>query len=262
MSAPVRKAAYVAAKTLIPQAARAVTAADAAHIIPNATSSTETSTPWEGWFTSFLAKSLGKESYEKLRSYVVFMPQDIHNLEQQPFPSTKVPITEDGKMTAQFRYPSPGSQPKVRQPEEDEGTMYEDPYNTSYYTRDTRRRYEDPAFPNPELEAAKLALLPEDDPRVKEMKENFELGPKSSPGNKGIFATGHSDINGLRTAMGTNHEMLNESLDQNMPDHLPAPNWWDEQNEVVEWHQKRNLPVPLGRTEWGTIPTRGRLARW
>jgi len=262
MSAPVKRAAYTAAKSVIPQASRAVTPAQAKNIVPNATSSTETSMPWEGWFTSFLNKSLGDKTYQKLRSYIVFMPQDIHNLEQQPLPGTKVPLTEDGKITAQFRYPSPGSQPRVVQPDEDDGTMYEDPYIGSYYTRDTRRRFDDPAFPNPELEAAKLAILPEDDPRVKEMMENFEEGPKSSPGNKGMFATGHSDIDSLRAAMSTNHASVNESLDDNMPDHLPAPNWWDEQTKVVEWHKEKKLPIPIGRTEWGTIPTRGRLARW
>jgi len=252
MSAPIQKAAYTAAKSAIPAASRAVAMSEAENIVPSATSSTETSMPWEGWFTSFLAKTLGDKSYQKLRSYVVFMPQDIHNLEQQPLPGTKVTLTEDGKITAQFRYPSPGSQPRVSQPDEDDGTMYEDPYVGSYYTRDTRRRFDDPAFPNPELEAAKLAILPEDDPRVNELRVNFEEGPKSSPGNKGNFATGPSDIEPLRTAMGTNHALMN----------LPAPNWWDEQTKVVEWHKDRKLPIPIGRTEWGTIPTRGRLARW
>jgi len=264
MSLPIKKAVDVVAKTVIPAASRAVTAKEAASIVPSAVSSTETSMAWKGWFSSFLEKSLGSKKYELLRSYIVFMPSDQHNLEQQPFPETKIPITEDGKLTAKFRYPSPGSQIKVRIPEEDVGTTHEDPYFGSYYARDTRRRDNDPAFPNPELEEMKLALLPSNDPLVKEAKERFEEGPLSSPGNKGTFATGFSDYDpeGLRASMSANHEALNKSLDANMPDHLPAPKWWDDQDEVADWHTERGLPVPIGKTEFGTIPREGRLAKW
>lgn len=121
---------------------------------------------------------MGADRYEKLRSAVVFRPDDIHNLEQIPKPNTKVPITEDGK-TAMFRYPSPGSQEGGRQPEEDVGSLYEDPYKVAYYPRDTARRHQDSAFPNRELEEMKLALLPEDDEDVIAAKERFEEGPKS-----------------------------------------------------------------------------------
>lgn len=192
------------------------------------------------------------------------MPNEIHGLEQQPRQVTKVPLTEDGKTTAQYRYPAPGSQGKVRMPEEDVGTMYEDPYVVSHYTRDTARRNEDPAFPNPDHERMRLALLPEDDPSVKEAKERLEEGAMSSPGNKGMFATGKSDFDpsGLRATMSASNEALQASLDANMPDHLPTPTWWENQDELVAWYKENNLPVPIGKVEFGTIPREGRIARW
>lgn len=262
MSVPAKKAAEAVAKKVIPAASRAVTAAEAPTIAPNATSSnTESQMPWNGWFTSFVANSMGPTNYEKLRSMLVFRPDDIHNLEQIPKPNTKVSLTEDGSQTAMFRYPSPGSQKGGRQPTLDVG---EDPYNIAYYPRDTKRRYDDPAFPNQDSEEMKLALLPDDDEAVKEAKERFEEGPQSSPGNQGRFATGPSDFDpsGLRASMSTSHEAVQKSLDANMPDHLPMPDWWDRQDEIVEWYEKNNLPVPLGATGWGTVPREGRIARW
>mmetsp|Transcript_5161 Transcript_5161/g.9911 ORF Transcript_5161/g.9911 Transcript_5161/m.9911 type:complete len:267 (+) Transcript_5161:34-834(+) len=228
-------------------------------------STEETTMPWEGWFTSFLKDKLGEERFESLRRSTVYMPDDPHSLHQAPNPRTKINLTDDEEgPTAQFRYPSPGSQPPVEQPTEDAGTMYEDPYVTSHYTRDTARRGLDPAFPNPDIERLKLDLLPEDDPRVQEAKAIFEEGAKSSPGNKGMFATGKSDYDpqGLRASMSASHEALNESLDANMPDHLPYPDWWTKQDEIIAWHKERGLPVPIGGTGWGTVPREGRIARW
>jgi len=264
MSAPVKKVAETIARTVIPKASRAVTAAEAPFIEPSSTSSTTTSMPWDGWFSSFLKDKLGTERYEKIRRTVLFSPDDIHELNQQVKPLTKVPITPDGSVTAQFRYPSPGSQPPVRIPSEDKGTLYEDPYFVAYYPRDTARRALDPESPNPEAEALKLELLPQDDPRVQEAKKSLLNGPQSSPGNKGRFATGPSDFDpiGLRATMSTSQVATNKALDANMPDHLPMPEWWDKQDQVVAWYKERDLPVPLGATGWGTVPKKGRIARW
>mmetsp|Transcript_30408 Transcript_30408/g.35410 ORF Transcript_30408/g.35410 Transcript_30408/m.35410 type:complete len:266 (-) Transcript_30408:112-909(-) len=265
MSVPAKKAAEAVAKKVIPVASRAVSAAEASSIAPTAKcAGEESSMPWNGWFSSFLASSIGANNFEKLRRAVVFRPDDIHNLEQIPRPNTKVPYTEDGSKTAMFRYPSPGSQKGGRQPEEDKGSLYEDPYVVSYYTRDTARRYQDPAFPNPELEKMKLDFLPQDDEAVKEAQAKFEEGPRSSPGNKGRFATGPSDYDpsGLRASMSANHESLEQSLDANMPDHLPVPDWWNKQEKLVAWYKERDLPVPIGGTGYGTIPREGRIARW
>lgn len=208
---------------------------------------------------------MGPERYEKLRKTIFFRPDDIHNLEQIPKPNTKVPLTDDKDgPSAMFRYPSPGSLDSGRQPTADPGSAEDDPYNIAYYPRDTRRRYQDPAFPNQELEEIKLALLPEDDEAVKEAKEKFEAGPTSSPGNKGRFATGPSDFDpsGLRATMSTSHEAVQKSLDANMPDHLPMPSWWTEQDDIAQWYEDNNLPTPLGGIGYGTIPREGRIARW
>jgi hypothetical protein len=222
MSAPVKKAAETVARTVIPKASRAVTAAEARFIEPSSTSSSTTSMPWNGWFSAFLKDKLGSERYEQIRRTVLFSPDDIHELNQQVKPTTKVPLTSDGSVTAQFRYPSPGSQPPVNMPSEDKGTLYEDPYFVAYYPRDTAHRALDPAFPNPETEALKLELLPQDDPRVQEAKKALLDGPQSSPGNKGRFATGPSDFDptGLRAYMLTSHVATNKALDANMPDHV------------------------------------------
>lgn len=257
---PLRKAAEKAAAST----ARAISAKEAKNVTPSTTSTTETMMPWEGWFSSFLKDKIGEERYDKIRRVVEFAPDDKYGLHQIPRANFKVPTTDDGKETASFRYPSPGSQDPVRVPDEDEGTRYADPYVTSHFTRDTARRYADPAFPEPELERIKLELLPQDDPRVIEAKERYAEGPKSSPGNKGMFATGKSDFDpeGLRATMSANHEALQKSLDDNMPNHLPTPDWWHKQEEIVAWYEERDLPVPCGGTGWGTVPREGRIARW
>jgi len=107
-------------------------------------------------------------------------------------------------------------------------------------------------------------MLPPDDERVIEAKAALADGPGSSPGNKGMFATGKTDYDpaGLRASMSANHAALKKSLDDNMPDHLPTADWESRADEIVAWHLERDLPVPIGGTGWGTIATEGRVARW
>jgi hypothetical protein len=264
MSAPVKKGVEAVARKAAETAAKAAASSPSTAGLPSMPTD-KTTMPWEGWFSSFLKDKMGEATYESLRRKVVYRPDDIHNFHQTPNPETKIKLTddEDGP-SARFRYPSPGQQPPVNQPLADKGTIYEDPYVTSHFTRDTARRYQDPAFPNPDLEQLKLDMLPQDDPRVQAAREVLEEGPKSSPGNKGMFATGKSDFDpkGLRATMSASHEALNESLDANMPDHLPYPDWWKEQEEVVDWHKERGLPIPIGKTGYGTVPREGRIARW
>jgi len=119
-----------------------------------------------------------------------------------------------------------GTQPPVsldRHTDASFGNAADDPYNVTYYKRDTGRRYtSDPASKHRDIEAIKLALLPADDPRVQQAKEEFEKGPGSSVGNKGVFATGKTeyDPTGLRATMSTTWEATEKSLDENMPDHV------------------------------------------
>jgi len=232
---------------------------------PTATSAPEeTMMPWNGWFSSFLKDKMGDEKYDKLRRLVLYKPDDYLDFEQMPRPFTKLSISEkDPKLMHQFRYPSPGSQPPVTQPLEDPsfGNAGDDPYDSTYYKRDTGRRYKEGS----ELDRLKLELLPQDDPRVKEAMEEFDKGPGSSPGNKGVFATGKTDYDtkgGLRAAMSTSWEATEKSLDDNMPDHLPEPVWMSKQQEIVDWYEERDLPVAIGGTGFGTVPTHARIARW
>lgn len=145
--------------------------------------------------------------------------------------NTKLGISEeDPNLKHQFRYPSPGSQPPVREPETDAsfGNAADDPYDVAYYKRDTGRRYtsEPGEGQQRDLEKIRLELLPQDDPRVKEAMEEFEKGPGSSPGNKGQFALAKTnyDPTGLRASMSTSWKATQESLDSNMPDHVSFSN--------------------------------------
>lgn len=143
-----------------------------------------------------------------------------------PRPNTTLKISDENPdLKIKFRHPSPGSQPPVelRSADPSFGNAGEDPYDVSYYKRDTGRRYtSDPATAMHHLEKIKLQLLPEDHPKVKEALEEHEKGPGSSPGNKGMFATGKSDFDptGLRATMSASYEATEASLDANMPDHV------------------------------------------
>lgn len=236
---------------------------------PSAAAPEESMMPWNGWFSSFLKDKMGPEKYDKLRRLVLYKPDSYTDFEQMPRPATKLHISDtDPNLTHQFRQPSPGSQPPVQLSETDPsfGNAGDDPYDVTYYKRDTGRRYtQDPTTMHRDLEKIKLQLLPQDDPRVKEAMEEFEAGPTSSPGNKGVFATGKSDYDtkgGLRATMSTSWEATEESLDANMPDHLPTPIWMEKQDEIVAWHEERDLPVPIGGTGFGLVPTHARVARW
>jgi len=255
------------------QFAKAVSRSDVgtAASVPKATSAPEDASmmPWNGWFGAFLKDKLGPEKYEKLRHLVLYKPDSYTDFEQMPRPNTKLGISEnDPNLKHQFRYPSPGSQPPVREPETDAsfGNAGDDPYNVSYYKRDTGRRYtsEPGAGLHRDIEKIQLELLPQDDPRVKEAMEEFEKGPGSSPGNKGQFALAKTnyDPTGLRASMSTSWKATQESLDSNMPDHLPTPVWMEKQAEIVAWYEERDLPVAIGGTGFGLTTTKARVARW
>jgi len=265
MSGSIKKAGETAvkqvAKTVLKEP-RAVSAAEAPSIA-GAKESTKTSLmPWKGWFSQIIRERLGEERYQAMRNVMLYRPDDIHDLHGGPNPSTKVPLSEtDPSLYRQFRYPSPESAPPVRMPETNLDNPDDDPYNSTYYTRDTARRYLDRAYPSSHIQKIKLELMPNTE-GVEEMKE--QLKPQSSPGNAGRFATGPTDFDptGLRATMSTNHAALEKSLDDNMPDHLPYPEWYHRQDEVLKWYTDRDLPVPMGATGFGNVPTSRRIARW
>ncbi|EEC45102.1 predicted protein [Phaeodactylum tricornutum CCAP 1055/1] len=278
MTITVRKAAegvakVVGQKAAAPHAAakislrspRAVTLAEAkADAIQPARESTKTTmTPWRGWFERVLQEVIGEERVKKIKDTMLFMPDDIYDLEQSPKPSQKIPISKtDPTITAMYRYPSPGSQESVRIPEFENG---KDPYDTGYFKRDTRRRYQFEELGDPDIEKAKLELMDPNDPQVQEDKKRVEAGPASSPGNKGVFATGPSDFDptGLRATMSVTWSELNKSLDAHMPDHLPTPTWMKDKEAIIAWHKERDLPVPVGPVYEGLkVPVYLRVARW
>jgi len=260
----ITKAILQGSKENIPlHSARAVTAAESDRILPARKSTEVTLSPWNGWFQRWLKESVGPERYQKFRSAIMFMPDDIYDLQQSPKPTQNIPISKtDPTITAQFRFPSPGSQKAPLLPEFEQG---EDPYDTGYFKRDTRRRYLNTELGDPALEKVKLALMDANDPAVQEEMKRVEAGPESSPGNKGVFATGPSDFDptGLRATMSTTWTELEKSLDANMPDHLPTPIWMGQEESIIKWYQERDLPVPIGGFYAPLkVPLNRRVARW
>jgi hypothetical protein len=197
---------------------RAVSKEEAPHMIPARESTKTTMMPWKGWVNRFLKDNMTPEQYSTWRNTFYFWPEDPYNLQQMPPGATKVCITADGK-EAGFREVSPGSQPAVDVPLH---ALDDDPYDSGYFKRDTRRRYVDPEFPHPEIEQLKLDMQDPNDPEVQAAKEKLAKGPKSSPGNGLRFATGPSnfDPTGLRAVMAVTNKELQKSLDKHMPDHV------------------------------------------
>ena len=161
---------------------RAVTKEEAPFITPARESTKVTMMPWKGWFQRFVADTFGEDKLMKMRKVVYFMEDDIYDL-NTPNQSKKIPISRtDPTITHQYRYPAPGSQDAVRVPDLEDG---EDPYDSGYFKRDTRRRYQFSELQNPETEKFKLEYMDPKDPAVAEAKEELETArPMSSPGNK------------------------------------------------------------------------------
>jgi hypothetical protein len=163
-----------------------------------------------------------------------------------------------------YRTPAPGSQGDVKIPRLE---LDEDPYDSGYFKRDTRRRYLYSELKNPEIERLKIELLADtlSPEQVQEALAALEAGPASSPGNKGVFATGPTkfDPTGLRATMSVTWKATQASLDAHMPDHLPYPTWHNDQEALVEWYQSRNLPVPIGSYyKPMSVATARRVAFW
>jgi hypothetical protein len=197
----------------------AVNKLEAPHMIPAKESTKTTMMPWSGWINRFLKDKLPENQYKTLRDTFYFMPEGkVDAMIQMHTPATKIPISQDGQ-EASFREVSPGSQGFVDIPLFDLG---DDPYDSGYFKRDTRRRYIDPEFPHPDIEQLKLDMMDPDDPEVQEAKKKLAAGPPSSPGNKGNFPTGPSDFDpsGLRAVMSVTNAELQKELDSHMPDHV------------------------------------------
>jgi hypothetical protein len=262
MSVSFKKATEKLAKASA-QRLRAVTPAEAPHVAPARTSTTQSLEPWKHWMQSFLKDNMKTTHYQTFRELTNFMPDDIYDLQQSPKPNQKIPISKtDPNITHMYRHPAPGSQKPVRLPEFADD---EDPYDTGYFKRDTRRRYLNSELGDEGVEAAKLRLMNPEDVDVQEEVAKLEAGPASSPGNKGKFATGPSDFDptGLRATMSVSWESLEKSLDDHMPDHLPTPTWEGNEEEVINYYEERDVPVPVGDYyEAMKVPRELRVATW
>lgn len=266
MTITVRKAGEAASKALgktVLRPPRAVSAAEAPSIEPARESTHQTMMPWKGWFQRWVKETFGEKRYQQMRNTFLFMPDDIYDLQQSPMPTKKIQISKtDPNVTAMYRYPSPGSQGPVAVPQLEEG---EDPYDSGYFKRDTRRRYLSSELGDKELEMRKLEFMDPNDPKVQEEKERIATGPESSKGNKLIFATGPTDFDktGLRATQSVTWSALEASLDQHMPDHLPTPTWAGKEQEIVQWYKDRDLPAPVGGYyEPLKVPRERRVASW
>lgn len=198
---------------------RAVNKEEAFKIKPATEPATTTMMPWKGWVERLMKDKMDPKTFKAAKNFFYFWPEDVNNLHQVPYPSTRIVISQDGKETAAYREVSPGSQDPVDVPLDE---LDADPYDSGYFKRDTRRRYEDPEFPHSDVEMLKLDMQDPNDPEVQEAKKKLAAGPPSSPGNNNKFATGPSDYDptGLRSVMAVNNEALTKSLDEHMPDHV------------------------------------------
>ena len=263
MTIQIKKAGEAISRNVV----RAISAKEAPSIAPARESTKVTMMPWKGWFLRWFQDQVTPETYKKFREFWFFYPDEPYDLQQVNAHKEFSISKDDPTLTRAYRTPSPGSEGPVKLPEFDLDTD-EDPYDSAYYKRDTRRRWEYSETGNPHIEGLKLAILQEhfpDDENVKAEIAKFEAGPESSPGNKGVFATGPTDYDptGLRATMSTNWKSLNESLDKHMPDHLPTPIWVGKEEEVDKHYVDRGIPAPFGAYyEPLKVPTWRRVATW
>jgi hypothetical protein len=197
---------------------RAVNKAEAPHMIPARESSKTSMMPWRGWIDRFLKDKVDDSKYNMLKNYFYFMPNDPNDLAQTPTPAFKTPFANDGSEVG-YREVSPGEQGPVAVPLH---ALDDDPYDSGYFKKDTRRRYVDPEFAHFDVEKLKLDMQDPNDPEVQEAKAKLAAGPSSAPGNKNRFATGPSDYDpsGLRSVMAVTHAETQKELDKHMPDHV------------------------------------------
>lgn len=63
--------------------------------------------------------------------------------------------------------------------------------------------------------------------------------------------------------MSVTWDAVEKSLDEHMPDHLPTPVWVGHEEEIIQWHKERDLPVPVGGYyKELKMPYNQRVATW
>jgi len=271
MTAPV-KASTGAASKVVKTAVKAA-----------AVSSEKSFMPWEGWLSRAVQKGMGDELYSKMRNVFLFRPEDGNFLEQQPRPNQKFSVGADPKNPTfvKFRYPSPGSQSVPNVPK---SPVNNDPYDISYYSRDTRRR-ERETFIGVSDKAGAEYVTKHGIQLIESPTEAIGDGEKTdskflneidtvaarvklgSPGNKGNFATGPSGefnegATALRATMSTNHEITEASLDAHMPTQLPTSTWMKNEDDILAIWKEKGLPPQLGLPHRWKLPKHAKMASW
>jgi hypothetical protein len=91
----------------IPLQPRAVTVeeAKADTFLTHKKSIDSTMTPWKGWFQRWVADTLAKSRYQQIRSTLLFMPDDIYDLQQSPKPDQAIPTGTDPPLRPSFVIP-------------------------------------------------------------------------------------------------------------------------------------------------------------
>jgi len=236
----------------------------------------ETMMPWNGWVSRLLKEKLGDERYTKLANWAQFRPDDPHGL---------VGVPEHARTTVAgvdrvkgFRYPAPGSRPAVEIPSRH---MEDDPYDITYYGKDTRRNAKSHVLHivGSDVTAEEVKMLPNtvkimeieegtDADGSKLVKREIVLSPVDeeigSPGNKGNFATGPSDYDpsGLRSTMQTNWAAMNAELEKHMPTQQVRYEWEEDQEAMLAKWESEGLPVMPGRVMDWDIPEKRNVASW
>ncbi|TFJ80786.1 hypothetical protein NSK_007963 [Nannochloropsis salina CCMP1776] len=195
-----------------------------------------------GWIHELLAK-LPKDMQTKIRSWALFRPDDINDL--YPFPRNRISYPGVERIKG-YRYPAPGSRPKVNVPQSESDDKL---YDIKYFDHDTRRRPAEVFSWSPDF---KRVALPDSPEPAKLM---------GSPGNKNPAVLAY-DPTGLRSAMSATNQELEKALDRAMPNHNVRYAWQAEEEQIVKDCEAKGLPVPPGKRAKFAVPAMATQRRW
>ena len=197
----------------------------------------------------------GRSPLAQFRQFILFKPNDLHNLNQAPDPRVQMPGVE---RIEGYRYPAPGSRPAPDIPiRENDDTMYDN----KYYDHDLRRNQK----AKTEMQLPPRLALEQGMPQVSDGKRPAPPGSEEmtlgSPGNKNPAVLQY-DASGLRSAMSATHEEMNKALAAVAPDHLPTYAWEPEIAEMEAYWAANGLPPTPGKPKsWSGLKA-ARVATW
>jgi len=177
--------------------------------------------------SKFFRKWLPKPVYERIRSAIVFAPEDPNNLVQvlpQRVVTVNVPSIKG------YRYPAPGSSIGAKIPIR---TNEDHLFDTDHYSRDYRN------LPNGEII--------EINGKKKHVTVDTGRPHLPSHGKRKISLLPY-DPSGLRSTKTTTWEAVDKSLEKNRirPDHLPTCDWEEHIEYFRHDFESKGLPPPIG----------------